>query len=41
MTNLSRAELMQKLARGDVNLGAIPTPPGSTIGAPAAAPAFV
>ncbi|KAF9325400.1 hypothetical protein BG006_011125 [Podila minutissima] len=41
MTNLSRAELMQKLARGDVNLGAIPTPPGSTTGAPAAAPAFV
>ncbi|KAG0326879.1 hypothetical protein BG004_002884 [Podila humilis] len=36
MTNLSRAELMQKLARGDVNLGAIPTPPGSTSGAPAA-----
>ncbi|KAG0087467.1 hypothetical protein BGZ93_010938 [Podila epicladia] len=41
MTNLSRAELMQKLARGDVNLGAIPTPPGSATGAPAAAPAFV
>ncbi|KAF9284753.1 hypothetical protein BGZ74_001659 [Mortierella antarctica] len=41
MTNLSRAELMQKLARGDVNLGAIPTPPGSTTGAPATAPAFV
>ncbi|KAF8922881.1 hypothetical protein BGZ52_010757, partial [Haplosporangium bisporale] len=42
MTNLSRAELMQKLARGDVNLGAIPTPPGSTTGAPAAAaPTFV
>ncbi|KAF9427054.1 hypothetical protein BGZ94_005547 [Podila epigama] len=41
LTNLSRADLMQKLARGDVSLGAIPTPPSSASGAAASTPGVV
>ncbi|GJJ68818.1 RNA-binding protein 23/39 [Entomortierella parvispora] len=36
LTSQSRADLMQKLARGDVNLGAVPTPAADSVPAPAA-----